>query len=130
MLLLNSLYIQLIFIVLLLTIGIIFSFTSSLSKRVIPLYILRIFLSIGIIIHELSHLVIAVIFRHKITAIQLITHDNHTSSGFVKTSYNSKSIYQKLGTFFIALAPIYIGFFIVDLLFNSIVYNSNLVSIN
>lgn len=69
---------------------------------------------IGTPVHELGHAVMCVIFRHKIDDIKLIRpfaskHDG--IMGFVNHSYNPKSLYQKIGSFFIGVGPIIFGSF-------------------
>lgn len=63
---------------------------------------------IGVIIHELSHLMMALLFGHKITQVTLLnvpTPENPTL-GSVRHSWNEQNKYQQLGNFFIGLAPI------------------------
>lgn len=62
---------------------------------------------IGVPIHELSHAIFALLFRHSITDIKLLQKpDGNGTLGYVKHSYNPKSIYQQIGNFFIGIGPI------------------------
>ena len=62
---------------------------------------------IGVPIHELSHAIFAVLFRHSITDIKLLQKpDENGTLGYVKHSYNPNSIYQQIGNFFIGIGPI------------------------
>ena len=68
--------------------------------------------SIGVPYHELSHLITAVIFRHKIREVQLFRPVQGRADGtlgYVDHSWNSKSIYQRIGNFFIGTAPMFFG---------------------
>ncbi len=56
-------------------------------------------------IHELSHALACLVFRHKITGIRLVSFDGGLG-GYVNHSWNAKSLYQRLGLFFIAIAPL------------------------
>lgn len=59
----------------------------------------------GIIIHELSHLIFALIFGHKITSVKLFQlPDENGTRGYVNSSYND-SLYQKLGNCYVSIAP-------------------------
>lgn len=62
--------------------------------------------SIGIIFHELCHLVLAVVFGHKIDKVSLKGAFFPRYPAYVLTSYNPRSFYQRLGTLFIAWAPL------------------------
>lgn len=65
---------------------------------------------IGVPIHELSHAIFAILFGHKVTAIKLLQKpDVNGVMGYVNHSYNSRSIYQQVGNFFIGIAPIFGG---------------------
>ena len=71
---------------------------------------------LGIIIHELSHLILALIFRHGIQSIRLLKlphlHPNNASGddlalGYVNHTWNRHSLYQVIGNLFIGVAPIF-----------------------
>lgn len=51
---------------------------------------------IGVIIHELSHLVVALLFGHRIDR----------GLGYVSHVWNDDSLYQKIGNVFIGIAPV------------------------
>ncbi|MCL2225825.1 MAG: hypothetical protein FWB96_12730 [Defluviitaleaceae bacterium] len=68
--------------------------------------------SVGVTFHELSHLVTAIIFRHKINEVKLFRPFQSKidgTLGYVNHSWNSRSIYQKVGNFFIGTAPMFFG---------------------
>ncbi|MBD5316860.1 MAG: hypothetical protein HDS11_04240 [Bacteroides sp.] len=66
---------------------------------------------IGIIIHELSHLIFAILFGHQITDFKLLIwpkrNSNNTTLGYVNHEWNTNSAYQNIGNVFIGTAPIY-----------------------
>ncbi|MBW1604906.1 hypothetical protein [Lactobacillus sp. Sy-1] len=69
-----------------------------------------IFGGIGIIIHEFSHLIIAIIFGHKITSFRLLhvpRGNDDNSLGYVNHTFNPQSSYQRMGNLFIGIAPIF-----------------------
>ena len=73
-----------------------------------------IFLSayIGTPIHELGHLLFAVIFGHTITSVQLIPTRKSLEQGYlgcVNHTYNKQNFYQKFGNFFIGIGPMFSG---------------------
>ncbi|WP_295162099.1 hypothetical protein [uncultured Brachyspira sp.] len=100
---------------------------------------------IGTPIHELSHALFCLIFRHKINDIKLFNTKSDTI-GYVLHSYDSRSWYQQMGNFFIGVAPIIVGTLIVYFLFallapelekdiftmhlpeNRIIFNSDILS--
>ncbi len=72
---------------------------------------------LGTIIHELGHAVFCLIFRHKITTLKLFDPDPETGTlGYVEHAYDSSSIYQLVGNFFIGIGPILLGTAIIYLL--------------
>jgi hypothetical protein len=62
---------------------------------------------IGVPIHELSHLVTAVVFRHRIVGWSLFDPDPTTGTlGYVRHAHTRPSLYQLAGNFFIGVAPL------------------------
>lgn len=65
---------------------------------------------IGTPIHELGHAFFAKLFRHKIVSMSLFRpHADTGNLGHVDHSYNERSLYQKMGNFFIGAAPMIWG---------------------
>lgn len=93
---------------------------------------------IGTAVHELGHLIFALLFGHHISNVKLFSFNaSNPEMGYVKHTFNKKNIYQNLGNFFIGIGPILlggsalfiIGYFLLDINFNSIT-NNNLKLIN
>ena len=101
--------------------GFILYVLSSLTRRIFAKTLgskMEVYLTgwIGTPIHELSHALFCLIFRHKINDIKLFNTKSDTI-GYVLHSYDSRSWYQQIGNFFIGVGPIIIGTLIVYLLF-------------
>lgn len=60
---------------------------------------------VGIVIHEISHLLMALIFWNRIDSVSLFQIEPEMS-GHVVTSYNKKNLYHSFGIPIIAIAPI------------------------
>jgi hypothetical protein len=84
--------------------------TVSIGKRI---YLL-LFGWFGTFFHESAHAIACLIFRHKIKEIKFFSFDPEVDTlGYVNHSYNPKSFYQELGNFFIGIAPVISGIFLI-----------------
>jgi hypothetical protein len=75
---------------------------------------------IGTPIHELSHLIMAVIFRYKIDEVKLFRPFKGRKDGtlgYVNYSYNPNNLIQKIGNFFVGIAPMIGGSFAIYVVF-------------
>ena len=73
---------------------------------------------IGVVVHELGHLLMCKIFRHKIVEMKLFQPDPETGTlGYVAHTFNSKSHYQRIGNFFIGIAPVVVSPVVIYLLY-------------
>lgn len=62
---------------------------------------------LGTPVHELSHVFIGLMFRHRITEVKLLqTVDTDGTMGYVRHAYHPSSLYQRIGNFFIGVAPL------------------------
>jgi hypothetical protein len=64
---------------------------------------------IGIPVHEMGHAIFCFLFRHKIAEVRFFSISEDETMGYVKHEYNPKSSYQKIGNFFIGIAPMLFG---------------------
>ncbi|GBU25488.1 hypothetical protein R83H12_02131 [Fibrobacteria bacterium R8-3-H12] len=64
---------------------------------------------IGVPVHEMGHAVFCFIFRHKITEAKFFSPKEDGTMGYVRHEFNPKSTYQKIGNFFIGIAPMLFG---------------------
>jgi len=72
---------------------------------------------IGVPIHEMSHLVMARIFRHHVSELHLFSPDPRTGMlGYVNHTWKPESRYQRAGNFFIGIAPVLGGTAVLILL--------------
>jgi hypothetical protein len=79
---------------------------------------------LGTMIHEIAHLLAAVVFGHHVTEFRPFTLDPRAAvRGSVSTQPNYGSLYQYIGLFFIGIAPVVFGtlviYFAMFLLFHS-----------
>ena len=65
---------------------------------------------IGTPVHECSHALMCLIFGHRIVEIKFFSFDDSGGVlGYVRHTYNRKSLYQRTGNLFIGVAPIIVG---------------------
>ena len=64
---------------------------------------------LGVVIHELGHAIFAFIFGHHVKKVQLLNFNYRNSGalGSVEHTWDERNLYQRLGNFFIGLAPYY-----------------------
>lgn len=104
------------------TIGIfiLFGYIYSIIEKKNTKYVLSTFGSIGILftgvigtaVHEIGHLIMCILFRHKISNFQLFNFRGYKyedTLGYVSHKYDKHSLYQKAGNFFIGIGPIVFG---------------------
>lgn len=72
---------------------------------------------IGTPIHEFGHWLFCIIFRHKVKEVRFFQPDKASGTlGYVSHSFDSKSIYQRIGNFFIGIGPILVGSMVIGML--------------
>jgi hypothetical protein len=83
---------------------------------------------IGTPIHELSHLLMAKVFRHTIDSFALLKPNPKTGGlGYVNHTYNPNSLFQKVGNFFIGSSPMISGSVILFLLLTYLVPDATII---
>lgn len=112
---------------------IIISKINSFSEQFITFYLgkgFRFFYSfIGTPIHELSHMIMCVLFMHKVEKFNLLClNPNSEVLGYVYHSYNKKNFIARIGNLFIGTAPILIGFIVVFIIYDNFMKNPFTVS--
>ena len=79
---------------------------------------------IGTPVHELGHVIFALLFLKKINHISLFSPERETGNlGFVKYSYHKWNIFAQIGNFFVGAGPLISGAIVLALLF--IVFTPN-----
>ena len=72
---------------------------------------------IGVSVHEFSHYIFCILFKHKITEVKFFKPNWDTGVlGYVNHSYNTKSLFQSIGQVFISMAPMIVGSSLIILL--------------
>lgn len=62
---------------------------------------------VGTPVHEISHVLMCFIFNHKVIDVALFKPEPESGVlGYVTHSYNSRSLYQRVGCLFVGLAPL------------------------
>ena len=105
-----------IFIILLILTKVLSITTHLIWKRLFGKHIsiLKYTTYIGTPIHELGHMIMCVLFRHKIISYKLAQFDMSTGElGYVEHDFNQKNLYHQIGNFFIAIGPILLGGLVV-----------------
>lgn len=65
---------------------------------------------LGTPVHEVGHLILAKLFRHRIERFALFEPDKETGNlGYVDHSFAKYGLYQRIGNFFIGAAPLIFG---------------------
>lgn len=71
---------------------------------------------IGVPVHELGHVLMCFIFGHKIEQVKFVQFgDEDGTMGFVNHTYNPNNLFQRIGLFFIGIAPILMGIAVITL---------------
>ena len=116
--LLNALWHAVTFIGLVYLVGFIISLINRFFYKVTGYSKLAIYGTgfIGTPIHEASHLVMCLVFFHKVNEVKFFQiNDEDGVLGYVNHSWNPKNIYQQIGNYFIGVAPIVVGTLVIFL---------------
>jgi len=71
---------------------------------------------VGTPVHEAGQALFCLIFGHKITEIKFFSSQKDGTAGYIKHEYNPKSLYQRIGNFFIGIAPMFFGALVIYVL--------------
>lgn len=63
----------------------------------------------GVILHEFSHALFCLVFRHRITDFAPFAPQKNGNLGWVEHKWDPRSIWQNIGCFFIGVAPLAFG---------------------
>ena len=75
----------------------------------------------GVVLHELCHAAACLIFGHRIVELRLFSPEADGTLGYVRHTYDPRSIYQRIGNFFIGVAPVCGGVLALYLLYKFLV---------
>jgi len=76
-----------------------------------------VFIAVSTILHETSHAIMCVVFRHRIVRFKALPGESENGeTGLVLHGWDSKSIYQCIGNFFIGVAPMIMGILVIYIL--------------
>lgn len=81
---------------------------------------------IGTAVHEIGHLIMCLIFHHKISDFQLFNFKGYKyeeTLGYVSHRYNDRNLYEKAGNFFIGIGPMISGTLFIILSFKLLLPN-------
>jgi hypothetical protein len=93
-----------------LVLGIVENRANFYSRRVLGKKGILATACIGVPIHELGHLLMCYIFRHKVSKFKLLDlRAKDGVMGYVYHEWDRKSLYQNIGNFFIGMGPILSG---------------------
>jgi len=70
----------------------------------------------GTPVHQAGQALLCLVFRHKITEIKYFSSPKNGTQAYVKHEYNSRSLYQRIGNFFISVVPMFFGAFVIYIL--------------
>lgn len=83
------------------------------------LWLVYFFGIVGVPIHELSHYLFCKLFNHKVNKVCLFSPNKETGTlGYVNHSYSKRSLYQRIGMLFIAIAPMVVGTTLIIFLYS------------